>query len=340
MITISTASAQDDTVLNTTDTNDVELETNNLEINENVTTVDDEETLLASEESSTSDEQDEVALQSNQNVDMGGVITSNAVRTVKGSSASDELSINDENDDVALQSNQDVDMSGVITSNVVMSVKGSSACDSNSIELLGEEEYPPWWHDPDDDGLDVVYVDPTNGNDNVNDGSSWDAAVATINKAVEYACNKGTIYLAPGTYDVSGSYSYPAVTVNKKGIKIIGQTGVIFTASSSYCAIEIGHNNISISNCVFSNCPSSYLINTAGGDNITLFNCTFVNNTGILIGAEGGLKNIINCTFIKNTASYLIYARGYSPSLFVANSTFINNTASSSGVLAMFLGLV
>ena len=155
-----------------------------------------------------------------------------------------------------------------------------------------------------------IYVNPDDG-DNSHDGSSWDNAVKTIDKAIEIAPAGGEICLADGTY-VIGSESLMiknAVTIVGNGSKTIISGGITYHGVFWVIA-----------------------------DNVAIYNCTFVNNVA---SSQGGVINNFNsnftvsgCIFINNTATNngsAIFTLG--KNVRIINSIFINNTSGDGSVI-------
>ena len=155
----------------------------------------------------------------------------------------------------------------------------------------------------------TIYVNTT-GND-LNNGSSWQHAKATITNATGTVANNGTIYIANGTY-----YEH---SINiKTNMTIIGesQTGTIINAQ--------GNGNI---------------FNIASGVTVILKNLTLENgNAGSGVGGSiynNGNLTVSGSTFTDNTGWHAgaIYNDG---TLTVTGSTFTDNTAYSADGGAIF----
>ena len=131
--------------------------------------------------------------------------------------------------------------------------------------------------------LDVssyAYVN-TNGSDD-NNGSNWDDAFATIEKAVAEVGEGGIIYIGNGTYEVASQ-----ITIDKT-LTITGQPETIIT-NSKLENNRVFYVNENVKDVVFDNC--------------TFENITKGTEWGIVIVNKGTDSIVSNCSFINITGT-------------------------------------
>ena len=162
-----------------------------------------------------------------------------------------------------------------------------------------------------------IYV-ATNGSDD-NDGLSPEAAVATIQKAVELA--NGKIILLNGTYALSNNINID------KNLEIAGDGDVTINTNSK--TISNGAV-LSFNNIIFRNAITASAITNTG--TLSLLNCTFTANiggaNGIVNSKSGSKLNVDNCRFVNNVRT------GQNPSVNViiidsCEATIINSEISN-----------
>ena len=153
-----------------------------------------------------------------------------------------------------------------------------------------------------------IYVDPVNGDDS-NNGSSADAPVKSLAKALELVPVNGKIYLADGTYVIDNQ-----IAINKT-MAIVG--------NGDKTVITNNRNGKGIFNIT--------------ADKVAIYDCTFVNNTisdnGGVIDNDGIGFTVYNSIFINNTATIGGVIRNSADDITVSNSIFINNIANGGGVI-------
>ncbi|KZX11122.1 DUF11 domain-containing protein [Methanobrevibacter filiformis] len=163
----------------------------------------------------------------------------------------------------------------------------------------------------------MTYVNATGGSDD-NWGTSWDDALATIEKALEYVQDGGTIYIAGNNYNNTNGLPLKNTNLNiNKNVTLMGATAL----SGEVIIDGLNSNN--------------RLFNILSGSNVTFINLTlantkFTSSYGSVYVNNGAILNLIGSNLINNTAvsGGAIYNHG---TLNIQNSSFINNTASSEG---------
>ena len=168
---------------------------------------------------------------------------------------------------------------------------------------------------------DIYYVDPTNGSDTANSGTSWDDAFASVGTAYTNCTdnNYDVIILAPGTHSSSAEAS--AITWSKDHITLIGNVApvgmsqrarMLASASVSPMITVSGYGNVfknvqlaswndnnilvtvSGSRNYFENVHFAGIGNATAGDD-TAARCLYLN---------GGQENrFVDCTFGVDTVA-------------------------------------
>ena len=191
----------------------------------------------------------------------------------------------------------------------------------------------------------TVYVNYTGGLD-TNDGSSWNTAVKTLEKALTIVAEDCVIYVADGVNKLDG-VSANGLAIGKN-ISIVGiGDNVVIDANYNGRIFNIGANTVTLSNLIFINGNASNADNKRGGAlyvdgaYLTIDNCKFINNTVDVKSTYGGAINLKSSTttikdseFVNNSAwstGGAINAENSNVLLNISGSTFINNLILNNG---------
>ena len=213
--------------------------------------------------------------------------------------------------------------------------------------------------------MNTVYVSPFGNNSN---GSSWENAFTSIQRAIDFAPEKSQIWIATGTYDTpvqinlrNGLYLYGGFKGNEKFLnqRSIEENRVIIDGkniakhvisiwSSSYIRLDgitIMGGNASGGSFHYQYGGGIHIL--GGGETIRLVNCHFKKNKSNLDGGAlyisvGAAPTIINCTFVNNVsknnggaiAVYCNAMNGYHSKIF--NCSFRQNHAYGDGGAVYF----
>jgi len=207
--------------------------------------------------------------------------------------------------------------------------------------------------------MNTVYVSPFGNNSN---GSCWENAFTSLQRAIDYAPEKSQIWIATGTYETfqinlrNGLYLYGGFKGNEKLLnqRNIEENKVIINGkniakhvisiwSSTYIRLDgitIQGGNASGGSFQYQYGGGVHIL--GGGETIRLVNCHFENNKSNLDGGAlyisvGAAPTIINCSFVNNLsknnggaiAVYCNSINGYHCKIF--NSTFEQNYAYGDG---------
>ncbi len=175
--------------------------------------------------------------------------------------------------------------------------------------------------------LDIIYVNSsieTSGT-----GESWINPVKTIQEAMNYVSNNGTILLAEGIYNSTNDYNL----IINQNINIIGETqnNVIINGLKANRIMSITQsNNVTITNITFINGNSTNGAAINNNGNLIISNCNFINNTvsqsGGAIYSQNNIE-LYNSNFTNNSARIGGAIRTINKELIINNCTFTNNSA-------------
>jgi len=151
----------------------------------------------------------------------------------------------------------------------------------------------------------ILHVDKSGSNSN--SGMSRSDAFATIQKAVDMACDGDTILVWPGTYREDVDLKGRAITLQS------ADEAAVVTASTAYAfSFYTGEN----ANCVLRNFIITGCNRTDGGaiylDNRcspTLTNLTITDNIYGIYSEEGAEPDVVNCILWNNTNGDLYHCR-------------------------------
>lgn len=213
--------------------------------------------------------------------------------------------------------------------------------------------------------MNTLYVSPFGNNSN---GSSWDNAFTSLQKAIDQAPERTQIWVAAGIYDAPfsinlrrGIYIYGGFKGNERSLeqrdveahKVIlngkGQAKHVLSIwTSNYIRLDgLIIRGGDASGGSFHQQYGGGIHILGGGETIRLVNCRFENNRSILDGGAlyisvGAAPTIINCTFADNisknnggaVAVYCNAMNGYHSKFY--NCTFSANTARGDGAAIYF----
>lgn len=157
-----------------------------------------------------------------------------------------------------------------------------------------------------------------------------------IRDAISGAQSGDTVYLESATY--TGDDDRQISIINKKNIRIIGDSSILNAKGKSRIFYILNSNNVTIQNIIFENGQS-----TNGGaiylskcTDCSVSGCSFVKNTAVNGGgiywSETNGGSVSNCSFVNNVAEYDgAFMLRYSSNANVSGCSFVNNTASENG---------
>ncbi|MBN2805559.1 MAG: family 43 glycosylhydrolase [Prolixibacteraceae bacterium] len=208
--------------------------------------------------------------------------------------------------------------------------------------------------------MNTVYVAPSGNNSN---GSSWDNAYTSLQKAIDQAPERSQIWVAAGSYSApfsinlrKGIYIYGGFRGNERYLYqrnveankvILEGKGLAKHVVSIWTSTYIRLDGLTIrggdaSGGSFHQQYGGGIHILGGGETIRLVNCSFENNRSILDGGAlyisvGAAPTIINCTFTNNAsrnnggavAVYCNAINGYHCKFY--NCTFNRNVAHGDG---------
>lgn len=207
----------------------------------------------------------------------------------------------------------------------------------------------------------TIYVSKDGDN---SEGSSWQSAYSSIQRAVDEAKENTQIWIAKGTYDATlkialknGVYLFGGFAGNEKSISErnieANKTRILGGKKGTYNAIIISTCSFvridgltvtggSATGSEFTNKCGGGVNILGGGETVRIVNCTFDNNLadvdgGAVYASLGAAPLLINCIFKNNTAKnnggavaiYANGANGYHPQLY--GCIIDNNFAVQSG---------
>ena len=144
---------------------------------------------------------------------------------------------------------------------------------SNEVTLISSREY--------------IFVSKKNGND-TNNGSSRDAPVSTIKRALELAQTCQNIILLDGDYSESNvQINYDVCIKGEGNATLTGETS--FTSSSIFILKNLKINNLNTGTFI-----------TQNGNNLLISNCIFTNNNALLV-YNSGFTSISNSVLLNNS---------------------------------------
>ena len=144
---------------------------------------------------------------------------------------------------------------------------------SNEVTLVSSREY--------------IFVSKINGNDS-NNGSSRDAPVSTIKRALELAQSCQNIILLDGDYSESNvQINYDVCIKGEGNATLTGETS--FTSSSIFILKNLKINNLNTGTFI-----------TQNGNNLLISNCIFTNNNALLV-YNSGFTSISNSVLLNNS---------------------------------------
>ena len=209
--------------------------------------------------------------------------------------------------DVTHGSNGCITNEPLFVSSTDVHIQQSSLCiGAGSVDYIsGTDIDGDAWENPPSMGCDetfssVQYVSLI-GND-ANNGMSWEKPRKTIQSAVDFIAENGTVFVTNGTYEIASEIEVtkPIVIKGFNGLDVTiidgGGTHRCFNLSTA-CRVEgftIQNGNTTDSG------GGVYCENSAP----TVFNCTFTNNTAAWYGGGMNEGTANNCSFVNNSASW------------------------------------
>ena len=144
---------------------------------------------------------------------------------------------------------------------------------SNEVTLISSREY--------------IFVSKKNGND-TNNGSSRDAPVSTIKRALELAQTCQNVILLDGEYSESNiQINYDVCIKGEGNATLTGETS--FTSNSIFLLKNLKINNLNTGTFISQN-----------GNNLIISNCIFANNNALLV-YNNGFVSISNSILLNNS---------------------------------------
>ncbi|MBR3139450.1 MAG: Ig-like domain repeat protein [Methanobrevibacter sp.] len=167
---------------------------------------------------------------------------------------------------------------------------------------------------------EYIYVSPS-GNDE-NNGSTRNAPVKTLARAIELARSTENIVIMGGTFNEAN------LTINYN-LTITGENGATITVTGQGFTItdgDVKFENITFKNCKYGSSTKNRLITQSNSGFLIIEGCIFESNEYKTHIEANGILQGQNLQFIKNKDGSVIK----SDSLYLKSSVFINNTATYS----------
>ena len=177
------------------------------------------------------------------------------------------------------------------------------------------------------------YVDAANGSDE-NAGTSWETALASIQKGIDSAVAHDTILVSRGIY------SYIDIPISKIGLTVLamsGPTDTIIKGATKRRCVTIGDGSVTNIYVEGFTLTAGHLSDSsvagAGALGGTYNNCVIAgNNCGSLAGGAGAANCTLNgCTISNNIASSTLAGTGGIVNCIASNCVISSNISKGSG---------